>query len=360
MDLGAILAQRPAPGFTRIAVDQAVFTSVGTAMGQGYRLIAASGGVRADERQEITQRSPSHAAICSESAEAQAISVYPLRSGRYVIAHTIHAGAEQTERGGFRVHTHVAVLDENAYETFEHNPVRVRDALQRSVAREPFLDPSVRLEALELDVGLGAIRRNASREIIERFLPAAASLLGGQRDVLVIDHSAEAVFEWSLLALPVTMRRTIAASVGLTHSPSRRMQLTVMDAVPNDPRRFPPALTMRAIRAGSGAATGPTPFDPWLRLVARWWHETRYRDLSNLTSRVQTSDAGSLGRVAQLCDAIDALSLADEDALQHAVRSGGPIVPRTDLERELQDRLVQRATQRLAEMEAAKNPRRAR
>lgn len=322
-------------------------------MGQGYRLIAASAGVRADERQEITQRSPSHASLCSESADARGISVYPLRSGRYVVAHTIHAGAEQTERGGFRVYTHIAVFDAAAYEAFENNPVLVRDALQRSIARTPILDPSTRLEPLELEVDLGGIHRGASQEIVDCFLPAAAALLGGQRDVLVIEDSAESVFEWALLSLPAPTRCSVSASSGLIHSPSRRMQLTVMDCVPKDPRRFPPSLAARALRPHSGPRQMPDSFDAWLSLVARWWHESRYRELAQLTLSVPTGDAGTLSRIAQLCDAIDTIETANEEALHRAVQIGGSVTPHSELERMLQYRLVHRASQRLAENHTA-------
>lgn len=280
------------------------------------------------------------------------MAVYPLRSGRTVVAHTVHAGAEQTERGGFRVHTHIAVLDANAFEAFEYNPVRVRDALERKIGREPMLDPSTRLDAVELDAGTGALRRTGSRDLADRFLPAAAALLGGQRDVLMIDDGGEAILEWSLLTLPLPTRRGIAASSGLVHSPSRRMQLTVMDAVPDDPRRFPKALAARALNPDT--PIGKTPFEPWLGLVARWWHESRFRELGRLTSRVQAGDAESLTRIAKLCDAVDEVERVGEESLQKIVNKGGPVMPKSDLEHELQERLVHRAMQRLAEIEAAR------
>ena len=51
--------------------DQAIFTSIRTPMGEGYRIIAASRGVRPEEKQLITRRSPSHGALCEVTGGAE-------------------------------------------------------------------------------------------------------------------------------------------------------------------------------------------------------------------------------------------------------------------------------------------------
>ena len=49
---------------TLLTCDQAIFTSIRTPMGEGYRVIAASRGVRPNEKQSITRNSPSHDSLC--------------------------------------------------------------------------------------------------------------------------------------------------------------------------------------------------------------------------------------------------------------------------------------------------------
>ncbi len=79
--------------------DQAVFTSVRSPTGEGYRLVAASAGVRAEEKVEITRRSPSHDNLCGSGAGAVGLSSYLLSSGRHCVGYVCHAGCEHTAGG---------------------------------------------------------------------------------------------------------------------------------------------------------------------------------------------------------------------------------------------------------------------
>ena len=83
-----------------IRCDQAVFTSIRSPMGQGYRVVAASGEIRPDEKAEITARSPSHASLCESDTEPIGLSSYRLASGRRCVGHPLRGGAH---RCGFDV-----------------------------------------------------------------------------------------------------------------------------------------------------------------------------------------------------------------------------------------------------------------
>ncbi|RME37117.1 MAG: hypothetical protein D6788_10140, partial [Planctomycetota bacterium] len=93
-----------------VECDQAVFTSLRTPMGEGYRVVAASAGVRPEERRVITRVSPSHDSLCDDGRESKervrALACYPLPTGRLCIALSLPAGNEHTGRGGLRVYTH--------------------------------------------------------------------------------------------------------------------------------------------------------------------------------------------------------------------------------------------------------------
>ena len=90
---------------------QAIFTSLRGPTGSGYRLVATSGGLSRDERQQIATRSPSHDALCDPGPEATALSFYPLDSGRLCLAHSCYAGLEGSGRGGRRTYTRAVVID---------------------------------------------------------------------------------------------------------------------------------------------------------------------------------------------------------------------------------------------------------
>ena len=77
------------PGDT-LTCDQAIFTSVRTPMGEGYRIIAASRGLSSPEKQAITRMSPSHGALCvspvgeeGSQVDPSAASFYALLSGDF-------------------------------------------------------------------------------------------------------------------------------------------------------------------------------------------------------------------------------------------------------------------------------------
>ena len=74
-----------------LSCDQAIFTSVRSPMGEGYRVIAASKGVKPKEKQEITRNSPSHDALCISLEDDRhdgplAAAFYPLETGRLAVS----------------------------------------------------------------------------------------------------------------------------------------------------------------------------------------------------------------------------------------------------------------------------------
>lgn len=132
-----------------VTFEQAVFTSIPSPMGQGYRLVAASPGVKAEEKVEITQRSPSHGSLCGQDANAKAIMSYRLTTGRHAVAYCCHSGREHTARGGWRVYTQIAILDESSFLGCDCNPFCVWRAIDEVVSRQgPLLKAVSRLEPL--------------------------------------------------------------------------------------------------------------------------------------------------------------------------------------------------------------------
>ena len=82
-----------------LTCDQAIFTSIRTPMGEGYRIIAASRGLRPEEKQAITRSSPSHDSLCwpadkgtEETENRYGAAFYPLPTGRFCVALSCYGG----------------------------------------------------------------------------------------------------------------------------------------------------------------------------------------------------------------------------------------------------------------------------
>jgi len=339
-DRPVVVAEPPAADTSArhsVCCEHAVFTSIRSAVGQGYRLIAASGGVRADEKVEITRRSASHGSLCETGPDPVGLSSYRLGSGRHCITYCCHAGREHTSRGGQRVYSHMVLLDPSSYRLFNSDPVRVHAALGEVVSRlGPLLKPPARLEPLSLDIppttvpfmeALGSLggwptssevgaqqrprnHRNPRSEDLGHpirlghlirggvepkrqsctasdWIPAmAARLLGRRRLIFVGAQHPLWMIEWALLWLPRDVRESVDVSCGLKYSPARQMQLVLLPHADGQLRRLIAGQDIE-FRCADAAPPPLLPnFEPWFRLLHRWWHEGRLSELVRLTSNV--------------------------------------------------------------------------
>jgi len=297
-----------------VAGDQAIFTSSRSPMGQGYRIIASSPGVRTDEKKEITQRSPSHDSMCDPDPEAVGLLSYAMDSGRLCIAYCCHAGHEQTARGGERVYSHMVLLDKADYRLFSSDPVQIHALMGRLVkANGPILDPLTRLQTLSLHPP----ERQASQkttEVLPGFLPnrpewiwaLAPALLSGKRLVFVGADDPLSLLEWSLLSIPCSMREQVDLSVGLKFSTNRRAQLTFVPD--NQDGNFGTAdkQNIDCWDINSIPQLPENTYEPWFNLLRRWWQEKRFADLVRLTTHLcPHTPKSSLARVAECYEKLD-------------------------------------------------------
>ncbi|MFN2375777.1 MAG: hypothetical protein ABR538_04520, partial [Candidatus Binatia bacterium] len=118
--------------------DRAIFTSLPSPTGEGYRLVAWSGGVRPEERVELTRRAPSHGSLCSETAGSRALMQLRLQStGRVAWGLVRVSGAEHTRRGGGRVWTDFFLCAPAQAERAGLHPHHLRTALAAAPAAKP-------------------------------------------------------------------------------------------------------------------------------------------------------------------------------------------------------------------------------
>lgn len=323
MDSRSALASPPTAGDARgVQVDQAVFTSVRTATGEGYRIVASSGGIGPEEKKEITQRSPSHASLCDASETAEALLSYRLADGRHCVGWARHAGAEHTARGGQRVHTHLVVMDAADFDRFACDPLRVRAALREAVGPTPDLKPPTKFEPLSLptksaassSAGEGSSNSGALRGF-DRMAAIVSALLAGRRLVVPCSENPLATLTGVWSAVPLSIRRALALSAGLRFAPARRMDLSLTTG--------DEAATQRAIRgqdvewfAAEGAEKDGAPvYREWLALAHRFWKDGRIQEMDRLSACIDgdvTPDA--LNRTASIRSDLERAVTADAQA----------------------------------------------
>lgn len=332
-------AEKPSAG--PVSADQAVFTSIRSATAGGYRIIAASSGLTQPERQEITQRCPSHASLTDGGESAEALFTWQLRSGRHAVAWSRHAGVEHTGRGGFRVHTHVAVLDDAAYRKFECHPMRVYTAMLEALPTEPYMESVPALEMLLLpDPGadyhtwISAIGIGCRREVIFALLD---TVLAGKSPAAMGVSSPFAVVDGVLAMLPMSQRSEFSLSIGLKPSPSRPSRMMLLDGDAEEAHRLTHGMKLSWLDLAEMGAT-PANETGWMGLVRRWWGDGRRGNLCRLVERMTFAvDRGGLDRIAAICRDVDALQSGDSSTLEQMAARYSAFRPANEFEAELVD-----------------------
>ncbi|MHC4064331.1 MAG: GAP1-N2 domain-containing protein [Planctomycetota bacterium] len=334
--------------------EQAIFTSVATPMGSGYRLVAASRGLRPDEKKQITVRSPSHDSLCDPGPTAAGVSFYPLDSGRLCIAYTCCAGLEGTGRGGERIYTRALVLDAAGFGRFGYNAFDVVRSLVASGQAEPELKPPAELPVLELPVQCGP----QTEELWGTLAQVGGDWLGcvleyaldHQPVVIVGPFSSPALVEVVLLSMPGPLRMQMSFGAGLRFSLSRKFDLNALDgdAVQLGHLLLGHGLELLAPKSGRQPPQGRT--CAWLQMARRRWHDNRWAELASLTGRDYPDCSNeTLQRYARLCNTHDDLCSFDAPALIDVLDDNLGPAPQDELEAELTIELVRDALSQLSD-----------
>lgn len=289
-----------------VRADAAVFTSIRSPKGVGYRITAAPPGLHPDERADITRRSPSHESMCVADEQALGLSVYRLAGGRVCVGLHGHAGKEHTARGGWRVYTHMAVIPMDIYMGLGGDPVALHAALVGHVGEQgPLLTESAGLPPVELSCPswsdkLHTLQSVASAEIEQWLWPVVHILLQGGELVLVGAAHPYELLRWALFCLPLEMRSGMECSVGLKYAPSRKLRLVLMD---NDDPMLPRLTAGRDLalwRQQDQAKVAAGPFGPWIELMRDLWQRQAYEQIYDLsTHRFADAEAGLLDSLAE-------------------------------------------------------------
>lgn len=316
---------------TTIVCDQAIFTSVRTPMGEGYRIIAASRGVRSEEKQTITRFSPSHEALCPLDPgppvgdRVRAAAFYGLPTKRLCVACSCDAGAEHTGRGGMRVYTHNVVFEESELDKCGFNPFAVVRAMVQMGITTPQLQPPPVLPELQLLIPDSAVSVPNS-VFDESFSSAwrkhALEVLLADRS-LILNMAGEwlGTAEALLMGLPGPMRRSVSFAAGLRFSVSRCHRLSLLS---DDQSHAKSRVAGRQVEyIDPTAPNEPQPLDsPWLLFVERHWSRGDVTGLARRTSRpFEHVSPEAREYIGQLYNEIDAVPQTDTaDLLQNVMR----------------------------------------
>lgn len=224
------------PVSSGLVVEQAIFTSVPSPMGRGYRLVAASPGLTGDEKREITQRSPSHGNLLDASENGTGLSSFALRGGRWCILCSWNAETEHSGRGGLRVHTQAVVLERETYERFGCNPLTVAGTVASVV--DPSIIPKAdsKLAPLELPAelpsGSSALLPGTpvTPEAIDSIISIVALLVADRKLLITGNADDAAALNLIIELLPPALRRSVGVTCGLRFAPTRQAELVFSEA----------------------------------------------------------------------------------------------------------------------------------
>ncbi len=276
--------EAPAENVT-LRCEQAIFTSVRTPMGEGYRVIAASAGLSAQEKIEITRQSPSHGGLCGGDGQATAVAFYQLPGGRLCAALSCTAGKEQSGRGGLRVYTRAVAFAGESFSAFAYNPFNVLRTIAVHGLNTPELKPGKTLPAVELPAN-SAKRADQTITTISRvgvdwLSYVLQSVMTDQRLILAGEGDPSCLVEAAILGIPGPLRRNVSFTCGLKFSIGRAPTLTGITGDIKATERM--ICGHPLVLVHPQADTPPPPFErsPWQRMVADYWTEAAHAPLQD-------------------------------------------------------------------------------
>ena len=350
MDSRAVVEPLETPAET-LAIEQAIFTSIPSPMGNGYRIVAASPGITTAEKQGIIRRAPSHGSLCDSSAAATGLASYRLESGRRCLMLSRNAGLEHTARGGQRVHTHVLVLDEALFRRFQCDPLIVETEVRAVVGQDLPRKPPAQLKAISLRAESLHSETTATYDLTAEEVDGLIALLSAalnERRLLVLGMSdPRAILRWMLAATPVAVRARLSMSYGLKFSPARKFELIFAGAERGEAARLAGDQDIDVLNWRAPTPPADSNFDVWLRFVRCCWESGRADELSQLVTQfTQECSAEELGLVATLCMDIDQLMQADPPLVEELIQKHSQTTPTTPIQSRLLDEFRETAEMR--------------
>ncbi len=269
-------------------IDHAVFTSTATRMAQGYRIVASSAGLTSDEKKHITTASPSHSAMAAVNDDNVGLAFYPLKTGRYCIARSTHAGLEQTARGGQRVLTHCFALTADQLNTFDNNPFACLRALQAAGVMEFDELPKGQLACVSLPAATDRKHGNVMGSVSATAALVATAFAD---DTLIAANAPDiaTTLEMAILFLPKPLRLEYSFTIGLKFAMARRYRMHAIGEADIATKRIVRGQPIQLIE-NFGENTPNLPDAPWVDL----WFDAENTGKLNALLDVANEDFDSI------------------------------------------------------------------
>jgi len=292
-------------GAEALQCDRTIFTSLPSRTGEGYRLVAWSAGLRAEERQELTRRAPSHGSLVGEGKPRGVILLRLASSGRAGWGITRVSGAEYSQRGGGRVWTDFFFADAADVAQQGVHPHEVRAALAAAPELKKPIEGSPLPRVVIARLGSGEPVARGARAI-SHVAATASLLLEGKPCVIAGGNDPAGLLEDALRMMPASVRSDIDACAGFRFSPSRGVKATIGDKIDQDTLRQTRGQNVACIDFEKSVSALAGPLAPWLALVSRWWNEERSEEAIAVADRLGAGwSTDEIVRVAAVCEAID-------------------------------------------------------
>lgn len=365
MDRAATLTPTATTTTPSLTVDHAVFTSVRSPMGEGYRIIAASGGIRPDERMETTRRAPSHGGLNTEDPDAVGVLGFPLPTGRYCVGFVRNAGKEHTARGGLRVHTHFVFLTPEQFSAFACDPWLVAGTVAAIDGDDPILKAAPSIPTLNLGEGCTQLPEcstiMSAVEIGWLQTIVGAALRGAQvvANATSISSGSEQL-AWRII--PGVMRQKRSMAFGLVYAPSRGLDLSFVDDHADEARRamqstsalwVDPAAPLPETTATARMQHAPVraSFDDWLALTRATLNAGRIGELIRLCDAIDyDATPEGLATTARLCEHLDTISIAETHEVAQLTNRYAGFAPTCRAQKMLVERFRKAAALRSAQL----------
>lgn len=337
--------------------DQAIFTSVRTPMGEGYRVIAASKGIKSNEKQAITRSSPSHEALCADLGDASsdeplAAAFYPVETGRLALSVSGFAGSEHTGRGGGRVYTTIVVFAAADFAGCGYNPFHVLRAMLASGVCEPQLQPPAVLPELTLTVSVSEELRLPAPPLVPNVrVQVLRNLFNGKNTVVNMPGAWLEAAEGLLLGLPGPLRADVSFSAGMQFSMSRMHRLELLFDDKGKARLRTTGQKVQYVDSESDD-TVASPQSAWFDFVERCYATNMLTKLAHRTSRAYDEcTLEACDRIGHTYEVIEQVPQMDcPEMLEQAAQSLAVSAPGVEAEAhaELQSVLQRHLLERLA------------
>lgn len=277
-------------------------------MGEGYRVVAASPGLHAEEKAEMTRRCPSHGGLCNPDRNTTGMMAFTLSSGRRCVAFCCHAGREHTARGGQRVYTHLAVHDPTPGRVPELDPLYLHEQIRLIVHGDgPHLKSGLgALDRLVLPVARDratALHVPKPPDCDPAWIWSLSGLaMSGEAIVVVGAPDSLGLLRWVLLSMPANMRERLPVSAQVTFSPARDLSLVITNEPLGGLERRMSGRAVRLVRFDAEPPAIPDHLAAWFRLLDDWKKVGRAEDIARLTlTRAADACVDQLAAIAESC-----------------------------------------------------------